>query len=301
MIVGSYRSKKVLKNPLIERERSGLAKMLKSEVIGISSVILKYVLHFTFLYRSGKTNALSIVVEEKTFKFRNLPSAFDNFRILFITDPHIDAIDELGDVLVKSVKEIQADLCLLGGDYRMAKEGPIAESMSKMGNVVRAISSNFGILGILGNHDSKKMIPFLDSFGVKMLINDKVHLQVNGDRIWIVGVDDPHFFQQHDLPIAFNEVPKEDFVIFLAHSPELFDDVVDYHPDLYLCGHTHGGQIRLPFLPPIVTASRAPRWTSAGEWHHKGITGYTSRGCGVTYVPVRFNCPPEITIITLRR
>ena len=133
-----------------------------------------------------------------------------------------------------------------------------------------------------------------------MLVNDAEELTREGGSLWLVGVDDPHYYRTHDLEKAFHAVPEEAFQIFIAHSPEVYREAAAYKPQLYLCGHTHGGQICLPRLGPVFTHSRAPRRLAQGEWTHDGMLGYTSRGAGASGVPLRFNCPGEITLITLR-
>jgi len=141
----------------------------------------------------------------------------------------------------------------------------------------------------------------LQENGITFLINDSRPIQRNGDRIWLVGVDDPHYFKAHNLPEAFSEVPQRAFSLLFAHSNEIYRQARGYMPNLYLCGHTHGGQIHIPPFGPIFTHSGAPRYMCMGHWTYEGMRGYTSAGVGVSGVPVRFNTKGEITVITLRR
>ena len=95
---------------------------------------------------------------------------------------------------------------------------------------------------------------------------------------------------------------KSDFIIFVAHSPEAYKEAAKHMSSLYLCGHTHGGQIRLPFYDgPIITHSRAPRRTAGGLWKYGDMRGYTSSGVGTSGVPLRFNCPGEVVFLTLKK
>ena len=107
--------------------------------------------------------------------------------------------------------------------------------------------------------------------------------------------------EEDDLAQAFEGVPREAFVIFLAHSPEVYTEAAAKGADIYLCGHTHGGQIRLPGIGAVFTHSRAPRRISAGAWTHDGMLGYTSVGVGVSGIPVRFGTRGEVLRLTLRR
>ena len=134
-----------------------------------------------------------------------------------------------------------------------------------------------------------------------MLVNDAWPISEKGARIWIVGVDDPHYYRVDDAAHAFRTVPAQEFSIFLAHSPEAYRSAAAHGARLYLCGHTHGGQICLPGRGPLLTNSRAPRFTAAGTWRFREMIGYTSKGAGASGVPLRFNCPGEISLITLRQ
>lgn len=253
------------------------------------------------LYARGIQNSLNVKLEEQSFYFSTLPESFDKFRILFLTDLHLDGLDGLTESIIDKIKDIQVDLCIMGGDIRMEVYGSIIPSIRHLRNLVSHIQSKHGIVGILGNHDSIEMVPDLEETGIFMLINDSKPIEVNGHRLWIVGVDDPHYYKMHDTKRAFRQVSDNDFKIFVAHSPEAYLEAADFNSDLYLCGHTHGGQICFPGLKPIYTNSRAPRNTASGRWEQEKMLGYTCRGAGASGIPLRFNCPGEISIITLHK
>jgi uncharacterized protein len=262
-------------------------------------VVLAPLFKITGLYGKGLANALDIKVEEKTLHFPNLPASFDQFRILFLSDLHLDGIQSLTDTLIDALRHIEVDLCLIGGDIRMLTYGPIAPCIRHLRRLLPHIRSHHGILGVLGNHDCLEMAPDFEEAGLIMLINESWPIERNGERIWIVGVDDPHYYRMANAESAFRDVPAQGFTIFLAHSPEAYREAARYNAHLYLCGHTHGGQICLPDHRPIFTNSRAPRYTASGTWKYQTMTGYTSRGAGASSIPLRFHCPGEITLITL--
>lgn len=253
------------------------------------------------LYERGISNTLKVEVEEKTFYFDNLPGAFDQFRILFLSDLHLDGLNDLTDILIEKLKDIEVDLCLIGGDIRMKTYGPIAPCLRKLRRLLPHIKSRHAILGVLGNHDCIEMAPDFEDCGIIMLINESWEIDQSGGRIWIVGIDDPHYYKTDNANQAFQRVPGNDFTIFLAHSPEAYKTAEACKANLYLCGHTHGGQICLPGGRPIFTNSKAPRYTATGSWRYQTMTGYTNRGAGASGVPIRFNCPGEISLITLRQ
>ena len=134
-----------------------------------------------------------------------------------------------------------------------------------------------------------------------MLRNDSVALYCNDQALYVVGVEDPHFHKNHDLNKAFNAVPDEAFVLFLAHSPELYEEALRYKTSFYVCGHTHNGQIRFPRIGALTTNCSVPKRFTNGAWRHFDLQGYTGSGVGTSLLPIRFLCPPEISLLTLRK
>ena len=251
-------------------------------------------------YRQGVENVLAVAISEQIFVFDDLPEEFDGFRILLLTDLHLDGLEPLTDVLIERVRDLEVAICLIGGDIRMELYGPIAPSVRLLRKLVDSVQAKHGKFGVLGNHDCIEMLPDLEDAGVSMLINEAREIVRNRASLWLIGVDDPHFYKCDDLEYACSDVPPEAFKILLAHSPEIYHKATDPGIRLYLCGHTHGGQICLPWVGPVFTHSSAPRYTAAGHWTFGDMTGYTSRGAGASGVPLRFNCPGEIPLITLR-
>jgi predicted MPP superfamily phosphohydrolase len=263
-------------------------------------LVMTWVFKATGLYAQGVRNTLDVRLEQETFHFATLPPSFDGFRILLLTDLHLDGLDELTDAIADKIKDLEVDLCLIGGDIRMEVYGAIAPSLRCLRRLFGHIRSKYGIFGILGNHDCIEMVPDLEETGMLMLVNDSQAVEQHDEKIWIIGIDDPHYYKCHDLDMAFRGAPAEGFKILLAHSPEAYFEAVPFQPQLYLCGHTHGGQICLPGKGPLYTNSRAPRFTAVGRWTYRDMIGYTSRGTGASGVPIRYNCQGEITLITLR-
>ncbi len=260
---------------------------------------LKAVLMPTGLYALGVRNALRPVVRKLRLEFRNLPSAFDGYRIVHLSDLHIDGLKDLPGVVNRALSDIKADVCLMTGDYRFDTGGPSAEAWRGMRRVL--VNLPYPVYGILGNHDPCDMALALEQMGVTMLINEAMELTRAGQSIWLAGVDDSFDYRCDDLDRALEEIPRDEFKILLSHTPDLYDRAAASGVHLYLCGHTHGGQIRLPGMGAIISNSEAPRSCTLGYWRHGHMHGYTSAGVGSSMLPIRFNCPPEIAVIELRR
>ena len=253
-------------------------------------------------YDIGIENALDVGLHQLELRLPDLPPAFDPFHILFLCDLHLDGLAGLTKRVVDIVSKVETDICVIGGDIRSEMYGPSFLSIRHLRQVVENIKAREGVFGVLGNHDCIEIIPDLEDAGICMLVNDAYSIERNRETIWLIGVDDPHYYKAHDFKAAFKEVPKGAFSIFVAHSPEVYREAAQYMVHLYLCGHTHGGQIRLPFYNgPIITHSRAPRKITSGLWKYNGMYGYTSAGVGTSGVPLRFNCPGEVVLLTLKR
>ncbi|MGA8597720.1 MAG: metallophosphoesterase [Bryobacteraceae bacterium] len=266
----------------------------------IAKPMLTFALQIARLYARGVQNALSPIVRKIHLSFADLPSVFDGFQILQLSDLHIDGIEGLTEAVIEAVSDLTPDLCVLTGDYRFDIEGSCERAHSGMRSIVGRISEKCDILGILGNHDPSETAYALEEMGVRVLINDVAEIKRGHASISFIGVDDPYDYKCDDLESALASIPDDKFKILLAHAPELYDQAAEKAIHLYLCGHTHGGQIRIPWVGPVIRNSACPRSYSHGYWRHKGMQGYTSAGIGCSTLPVRFNCPPEIVLIELR-
>jgi len=265
------------------------------------SKLLKAGVKFSGQYQRGVANALSPVVRHVPMEFAGLPGGLEGFRILHLSDLHIDGVEGLAEIVAERISLLPVDLCVLTGDYRYQMYGPCDAVYPRMRRILSGVRSRHGVVGILGNHDCAEIAVELEQAGVRMLINEAVGVGSPDRGLWVVGVDDSHYYDCADLAGAMAEVPAGAFRLLLAHSPDMYDEAAGAHIDLYLTGHTHGGQIRVPFLGPLVVHSAAPRPYISGHWIHSGMKGYTSAGVGCSLVPVRFGCPPEIVVIELRR
>jgi predicted MPP superfamily phosphohydrolase len=121
-------------------------------------------------------------------------------------------------------------------------------------------------------------------------------IERGGERLYLGGIDDAHFYGMDNIDKAASAIPRDRFSILISHTPEVYRQAAHAGFNLMLSGHTHGGQICLPGGIPITLDSVLPRFMGAGAWKYDDMIGYTSVGAGSSVVPVRFNCPPEITL-----
>ncbi len=200
--------------------------------------------------------------------------------------------------LIELLPGLAYDLCVLTGDYRGKTFGPFDATIAGMARVCAHIVGP--MYGVLGNHDSIRMVPALEEMGFRMLLNEAETLERRDQRIHLVGIDDAHYYRVDNIEKAVSQLPGDEFSILLSHTPEIYRQAAHADFDLLLSGHTHGGQICLPGAIPVTLDLVLPRRMGSGLWKYHDMVGHTSVGVGSSIVPVRINCPPEITLHHLR-
>jgi predicted MPP superfamily phosphohydrolase len=263
-----------------------------------SPTIIRGALKLTGLYRRARKNAERIQIRHQDILLPQLPPAFDGFTLLQISDLHVDLNEGAMQRLIELLPGLAYDLCVLTGDYRGKTFGPIDATIAGMARVSSHLLAP--IYGVLGNHDSIRMVPALEEMGIRMLLNEAETLERGDQRIHLVGIDDAHYYRVDNIEKAVSQLPGDEFSILLSHTPEIYRQAAHADFDLLLSGHTHGGQICLPGAIPITLDSVLPRRMGSGLWKYHDMVGYTSVGVGSSIVPVRLNCPPEITLHHLR-
>jgi predicted MPP superfamily phosphohydrolase len=259
---------------------------------------LYYALKFSGLYRFGYRNSRNIRVTRNTFTVRGLPASFDGYRILHLSDLHVDVDSRFPRRLAERLQGLDYDLCVITGDFRNSTHGNYVEMIEGMREIVPHIKTN--IYAVLGNHDFLEFVTPLEEMGVRFLLNESVELECGEGTISLAGIDDAYFYEMDNLPRALDDVPAGSVSVLLSHSPETYRLAAACGCDVMLAGHTHGGQICLPGGVTIVAYANCPRRMIRGPWSHDRLQGYTSVGAGSCGLPVRFFCPPEVTIHTLR-
>ena len=292
-------------------QRLGIEKDHEAQVFGqgitffhienlpVSHALIRAVLMASGLYWRGVRNTAKVVVRRNEIRAPHLPEAFDGFTILQLSDLHADMSEGAMARTAELLQGLPYDICLLTGDYRGKTWGPYEPSLAAMADVCAALRGP--AYGVLGNHDTILMVPGLEAMGVRMLINETAIVERGGARIHLAGVDDAHFYRMDNIEKVADHIPNGAFSILVTHTPEIYRQAAHADFDVLFSGHTHGGQICLPGGVPITLSAVLPRSLGSGPWRHHGMIGYTSTGTGSSIVPVRFNCPPEITLHELRR
>ncbi len=256
--------------------------------------LIRNTLKLTGLYSRGRKNAAAVELRRNEVALPGLPVAFDGFTLLHISDMHVDMSQAAMSCLIDKVQDIDYDLCVLTGDYCGNDFGAQESVLREMARVRGHLRGE--VYGVLGNHDSLRLVPGLEDLGIRMLLNESVSIVRQGEAIHLAGIDDAHYFRVHNLASACANVPAEGCALLLSHTPEIYRLAACAGFKLLLCGHTHGGQVCLPGRLPITLDAQVPRHMGAGPWRFADLVGYTSVGAGASVVPVRFNCPPEITL-----
>lgn len=242
---------------------------------------------------------------------KKLPEAFDGLRIAQLSDFHYGDLCQIPiRKAVDIVKKLKPDLVVLTGDFvtvpmwvRSARDrGSVAQTAGPCARLLREMEAPLGLFAVLGNHDlnanSQIVTELIESNGIPVLLNSSVAIEREGARLWLAGVDDV-LEGKPDLERALKGLPGNEPVALLAHEPDFADEAARYSIFLQLSGHSHGGQVWLPgigapWLPRL--ARKYPR----GLRKIGDFVLYTNIGLGTIRVPVRLNCPPEVTILKLR-
>ena len=245
----------------------------------------------------------------KEIALRRWPSRLDGFTIALLSDFHYDPYFSVHPIrsAVEVVNGLRPDLIALTGDFvsvplvgNSAKGAADAEPCAELVGKLRA---PHGVWSVLGNHDvfsdADRVTNALHAVGISTLSNRSIAIEKDEARFWLGGVDDV-LGGSADVPRTLRGIPNEEAVVLMAHEPDYADYVARYPVDLQLSGHTHGGQVRLPYVRPLYLPALAKKYVW-GLFKIRGLTLYTNAGIGTVELPVRWNCPPEITFITVRK
>jgi len=252
-------------------------------------------------------------IVRREIALRRWPARLEGFTIALLSDFHYDPYfsEHPLHAAVSMVNGLHPDLIVLAGDFVSVplfnetdeKDQKAALAAEPCARLLRQMQAPHGLWAVLGNHDcftdANVVTRAVRSQGIQVLANQSVPIEASGGRFWLSGVDDV-MAGSPDLDLTLKPVPGDEATILLAHEPD-YADYVAHHPvDLQLSGHSHGGQVRIPFVGPLYLPELARKYVW-GLYTIGSLTLYTNPGLGTVGLPVRWNCPPEITLLTLRR
>lgn len=246
-----------------------------------------------------------IEVKQVKVAIPKLPASFNSFRIVHISDLHLGfhSKPELLTELAEQVRQAKPDLICFTGDLLDQSTAYMPEAIAFLSKLSK-LQAPFGQYAVLGNHDAfgnrRAVTKGLSKAGFHLLDNQHVALTKGSAHLYIAGVDDP-MVGHPNIDQALQGIPDGSSTILLAHEPDFADEYARYPVDLQLSGHSHGGQVRLPLVGALYTPPYGSKYT-AGLYQvpNSKLQVYTTRGIGMTRIPVRFHCRPELTVLTLK-
>lgn len=231
----------------------------------------------------------------------NLPKAFSGFRIVQLTDLHLGFLvpPELIQGVVERANALKPDLIVCTGDY--VHERNSTKQIDQVWPILSTLSAPAGVCSVLGNHDHWADTGQSD-YWLKRTGQNLRHkvfpIEREKQRLWLAGAGD--LLEDHmDLDGMLNKVPDDECRIVLAHNPDSADTAYSRRIDLMISGHTHGGQVRIPFVGPPILPVNNKNYSSGLKRSLRGAKVFISKGIGWTLFPIRFNCSPEIVVLEL--
>lgn len=244
-------------------------------------------------------------VQKELITSSKIPISYDGFKIVQFSDTHIGFHYSLEQInkLITEINRQAPDIIVFTGD--LVDDPEDYTWNHQLIKKLKSLSASYGKYWIYGNHDhggygTNILKDTMDEAGFKLLKNEHDIIDINNDRIVISGVDDV-ILGTPDIKMALNGVNSDLFTLLLAHEPDYADTAVNYPVDVQLSGHSHGGQVRLPFIGHLYTPAYAERYIQ-GRYtlNHGQFTLFVNRGIGTTRLPYRFLCKPEISVYTLK-
>ncbi len=248
-------------------------------------------------------------IVRREIALRRWPARLEGFTIALLSDFHYDPYFSAHPLrsAIGMVNGLQPDLIALTGDFVsvpwFGDPADAASAAEPCAQLLRQMRAPHGLWAVMGNHDAftdpDRVTSTLRSTGIQVLSNQSVPIERDGARFWLGGVDDV-LGGDAELDATLHDIPANEATVLLVHEPDYADTVARYSVDLQLSGHTHGGQVRVPFVRPLYLPELARKYVW-GLYQIRGLALYTNPGLGTVEIPVRLNCPPEITLLTIRR
>jgi len=275
-----------------------LGAMLAVQALGVA-----------LLYWGAVVEPSRLYLTELEVEVEGLPVGSPPIRLLHISDLHVERVARREETVLALAEQARPDVIVITGDYVNLSYNGDAETHADVQELLRRLEAPYGVYGTLGSPpvDLREHVPGLfEEVPVRLLRDERVTLDLDGGRrLALLGVECTHHLDEDGARLAQLAAAAPDDVprILLYHSPELMPQAVEQGVDVYLCGHTHGGQVRLPGYGAVITSSQLGREYVMGHYRRGRTHLYVSRGIGfegLSAPRVRFLSPPEMTLVTLR-
>lgn len=248
--------------------------------------------------KSAIDEANSLSLERVEIRLPRLPKKLDGFKIIHLSDIHHSPFTNIEHIerTIKIANRLKPDMFILTGDYVSHENKYIAPVAKALGE----LKAEFGTYACLGNHDHwtdpELVVKKFKAAGINMLVNEGFRFEARGASFWLAGVDD-HMVGKTDIVAALKGSFPDELKLLLAHNPLIFRQAARYGVDLTLSGHTHGGQVKVRDPEKRLLPKRK---LSSGLHRRKDSQIYITRGIGTVVLPIRYQCPPEISLLELR-
>jgi predicted MPP superfamily phosphohydrolase len=246
-----------------------------------------------------------LIVREQNIQIANWPSELNGLKVVVLADIHVDNwfINERKlRSIVERTNQLQPEVIVILGDY-MSGDGIVKEEVAPevFAPILKELRAPLGVYSVLGNHDwwydGDKLRRALEQNGIKVLENEVLQLNARNRSLWLIGLADL-WTRDQKVDDTIAKVPEDEPVIALAHNPDIFPKIPQRVP-LLVAGHTHGGQVRFPFIGAVVESTRYGERYERGLLFENNHHLFVSTGIGTSIMPVRFGVTPEIVLLTL--
>lgn len=263
-------------------------------------VILGFLVFWGYFIEPGR-----LVIKHQTIQISNWPSELNGLKVAVLSDIHVDnwfITEKKVRTIVERTNELQPELIVILGDY-MSGNGMVREEVEPQvwAPILKDLRASFGTYSVLGNHDwwydGKKVRQELEQNGIKVLDNEAMQINARNRSLWLVGLSDLWTRPQR-INETVEKVPQGEPIIALAHNPDIFPKLPQHVP-LLLAGHTHGGQVRFPFIGAVVQSTDMGEHYERGHLFENNHHLFVTTGIGTSILPVRFGVTPEIVLLTI--
>ncbi|PWT93893.1 MAG: metallophosphoesterase [Blastocatellia bacterium] len=256
-------------------------------------------LSLTHAARAALTEPYMLTVEHQRISLRRLPKALEGFRVVQLSDIHHGPFSSTEQIerAVDTANRLKPDIIALTGDY-ISRERQYAAPCAEM---LGRLEARFGVFAVLGNHDhwtdAALITDLFRAEGINVLVNEGMRFEYGGSAFWLAGVDDT-MVGLEDLSLALAGARNDEMKLLLAHNPVILRRAARAGVDLVLSGHTHGGQVAIRSERSETGRQRRRMLKGLGRQGNTQI--YVNRGLGTVVLPIRYGCPPEVSLLELR-